>query len=129
MLQPVRNGLKVVGVFYGHPGVFTLPSRRAIAIAQSEGYSAQMLPGISSEDCLFADLLVDPSIPGAQSVEATDLLLRERPLLTSSHVIIWQVGCVGRFDFNFSGFNASAALHITTLHGYNANLNLCDLEQ
>lgn len=107
MLQAVRDGLKVVGIFYGHPGVFTLPSRRAIEIARSEGYSAQMLPGISAEDCLFADLLVDPSFAGAQSVEATDLLLKERPLLTTSHVIIWQVGCVGRSDFNFSGFNAS----------------------
>ena len=116
MVQSVRDGLRVVGVFYGHPGVFTLPSRRAIAIAQSEGYSARMLPGVSSEDCLFADLLVDPCIPGAQSVEATDILLRERPLLTSSHVIIWQVGCVGVFGFDYSGFKVSLFVYMSCVY-------------
>jgi uncharacterized protein YabN with tetrapyrrole methylase and pyrophosphatase domain len=105
MLQSVREGLNVVGVFYGHPGVFVNPSLRAIAIAQSEGYSARMLPGISAEDCLFADLLIDPARPGSQTVEATDILLRERPLLTSSHVIIYQVGCIGVAGFNFSGLS------------------------
>ena len=63
-----------------------------------------MLPGISAEDNLFADLGVDPSRPGCQIVEATDLLLRERPLLTESHVIIFQVGSVGDMGFNFKGF-------------------------
>ena len=63
-----------------------------------------MLPGISAEDNLFADLGVDPSRPGCQIVEATDLLLRERPLLTESHVIIFQVGSVGDLGFNFKGF-------------------------
>lgn len=32
-----RQGLNVVAVFYGHPGVFVLPSHRAIQIAQKEG--------------------------------------------------------------------------------------------
>ena len=45
MLHDVRKGLTVVGVFYGHPGVFVNPSHRAIAIARREGYQAMMLPG------------------------------------------------------------------------------------
>jgi uncharacterized protein YabN with tetrapyrrole methylase and pyrophosphatase domain len=105
MLRSVRAGLKVIGVFYGHPGVFVTPSHRAIAIARNEGYSAQMLPGISAEDCLFADLLIDPSNPGTQTLEATDMLIRERPLQTSGHVIIYQVGCIGNLGFNFSSMN------------------------
>lgn len=32
-----RQGSNVVAVFYGHPGVFVLPSHRAIQIAQKEG--------------------------------------------------------------------------------------------
>jgi hypothetical protein len=104
MLRKVRQGHNVVGVFYGHPGVFVNPSHRAIAIARDEGFEAFMLPAISAEDVLYADLGVDPSRPGCQTVEATDLLLRDRPLLTDSHVIIFQVGCVGDMGFKFNGF-------------------------
>ena len=32
-----RQGLHVVGIFYGHPGVFVLPSHRAIQIALKQG--------------------------------------------------------------------------------------------
>ncbi|KAF3936890.1 hypothetical protein ABW19_dt0206141 [Dactylella cylindrospora] len=102
MLQSVRQGQNVVGVFYGHPGVFVNPSFRAIGIARNEGYKAYMLPGISAEDCLFADFLIDPSRPGCQTVEATDILLRNRPLITSSHVVIYQVGVIGVTGFHFS---------------------------
>ena len=63
-----------------------------------------MLPGISAEDCLLADLGIDPSHNGLQSLEATDLLIRDRQLLIDSNVIIWQVGCVGEVGFNFKGY-------------------------
>lgn len=98
MLKDVRQGYNVVGVLYGHPGVFVNPSHRALAIARSEGYRAKMLPGISAEDCLFADLGVDPATPGCLTYEATDLLLRKRPLNLSSHLVLWQVGAVGVKD-------------------------------
>jgi len=35
-----------------------------------------MLPAISSEDCLYADLGVDPATTGNASYDATDFLLR-----------------------------------------------------
>jgi hypothetical protein len=104
MLREVRKGLNVVGVFYGHPGVFVNPSHRAIAIARAEGFQALMLPGVSAQDCLFADLGVDPSTPGCQVLEATDLLLRRRTLQTDAHVIIFQAGSVGDMGFRFRGF-------------------------
>lgn len=63
-----------------------------------------MLPGISAEDCLFADLGIDPAIPGLQALEATDLLLRNRMILTDQHVVIWQVGCVGALEYKRSGY-------------------------
>ncbi|KAE8156100.1 hypothetical protein BDV40DRAFT_91922 [Aspergillus tamarii] len=112
IMEAVRAGQSVVGVFYGHAGNFVSPSRRAIAIAKSEGYSAKMLPGISAEDCLFADLLIDPSYPGAQTVEATDLLIRSRPILTSSHVIIYQVGVLGQLGFEFGGIKNDKFNHL-----------------
>ena len=63
-----------------------------------------MLPAVSAEDCLFADLGIDPSFPGLQTLEATDMLLRKRKLLTDTHVIIWQVGCVGDLGFRRQGY-------------------------
>jgi precorrin-2 methylase len=57
IVTAVREGLDVCAVFYGHPGVFAYPSHESIRIARAEGFEAQMLPGISAEDCLFADLV------------------------------------------------------------------------
>ena len=63
-----------------------------------------MLPAISAGDCLFADLGVDPSYPGSQSLEATDLLLRNCTILSDAHVIVLQVGCVGDLGFRRQGY-------------------------
>jgi len=105
MLQSVRSGKNTVGVFYGNPAVFAAPTHRAINIAKSEGYEAKMLPGISSIDCLFADLGVDPAVSGCQIFEASDLLLHNRQVNLDQQLIILQVGSVGNFSFNFKGFN------------------------
>lgn len=95
LLQPVRDGKVVCGVFYGHPGLFVMPSHRAIEQARSEGYSARMLPGVSAADCLYADVGFDPALAGAQFYDATDLLLHRRVLHPDNSVIIWQIGTVG----------------------------------
>ena len=105
MLACVREGLKVCVVFYGHPGVFVYPSHEAIRRARLEGFSAQMLPGISAEDCLFADLGVDPVQKGCQSFEATDFLIRRRKFDTSSVLIVWQIGMVGELGYKEDGSN------------------------
>ena len=104
MLRDVRAGHDVLGIFYGHPGVFVSPSHRAIALAREEGYKARMLPGVSAEDYMFADLEFDPSQYGCMTCEATEVLLRDRPLNPSVHNIIWQVGGVGiaTTEFNVS---------------------------
>ena len=100
MLYPVRRGHKVAAVFYGHPGVFAMPTHRAIQIARQEGYKALMRPGISALDHMIADLGFDPALPGLISYEATDLLLRKRTILTSLHLVIWQVGVIGEHRFD-----------------------------
>jgi hypothetical protein len=58
-----------------------------------------MLPGVSAEDCLFADLGLDPAPHGCQSFEATDFLLSDRRIDTRSSLILWQIGLTGHFDF------------------------------
>jgi uncharacterized protein YabN with tetrapyrrole methylase and pyrophosphatase domain len=95
ILAAVREGLDVCAVFYGHPGVFVEPSHRAIAAARNMGYPARMLPAVSAEDCLVADLGVDPGEAGWQSYEATDFLMHRRVVDTSTPLVLWQVSMIG----------------------------------
>jgi uncharacterized protein YabN with tetrapyrrole methylase and pyrophosphatase domain len=95
ILAAVRSGQQVCAVFYGHPGVFVLPAHAAIRQARAEGFAATMCPGVSAEDCLFADLGIDPGAHGCQSFEATDFLIRRRRFDPHSSLLLWQVGLVG----------------------------------
>jgi len=95
MLAPVRRGESVCVALYGHPGVFVYPSHEAIRRARAEGHRARMLPGVSAEDCLFADLEIDPAVHGIRSYEATDFLVRRRPVDPSTGLVLWQVGAIG----------------------------------
>jgi uncharacterized protein YabN with tetrapyrrole methylase and pyrophosphatase domain len=95
MLAPVRNGLRVTAAFYGHPGIYVRPSHEAIRRAVSEGYDARMLPAVSAEDCLFADLNVDPATTGCASYDATDFLLRRPPVDSAGALVLWQITVIG----------------------------------
>ena len=99
ILECVRGGQRVCVAFFGHPGVFVYSSHEAVRRARKEGFDARMLPGISAEDCLFADLGVDPAATGCQSFEATDFLVRPRRFDTSTALVLWQIGVVGRLAF------------------------------
>jgi len=103
ILSCVRQNLNVCAAFYGHPGVFVYPSHAAIYKARAEGYKAKMLPGVSAEDCLYADLGVDPGLFGSQNFEATDFIVRKRIFDPFSALIIWQIGSVGNFTYSGSG--------------------------
>jgi uroporphyrin-III C-methyltransferase len=91
----VRDGYQVCAAFYGHPGVFVESSHESVEILQKEGFSARMLPGISADACLYADLGVDPGICGVQSFEATDFLRFRRLFDPTSILLLWQVGVLG----------------------------------
>jgi len=95
MLAEVRAGKNVCGAFYGHPGVFAWPPHKAIEIARKEGYRAHMEPGISAEDCLYADIGIDPGTVGCQHFEASQLLFYKRVIDPSAYLVLWQVGVVG----------------------------------
>jgi hypothetical protein len=99
ILAPVRQGLDICAAFYGHPGVFVRPSHEAIRRARQEGHLARMLPGISAEDCLFADLGIDPGQSGCRSFEATHFLAYGCKADTSCPLILWQIGAVGDLTF------------------------------
>ena len=95
IVQAVSEGHKVCVAFYGHPGVFVTPSHEAIRRVRELGLNAQMLPGVSAEDCLIADLGIDPSRFGCQSYEATQFLFRDYRIDPYMTQIIWQIGLAG----------------------------------
>ena len=95
IMDHVRRELAVCVVFYGHPGVFDRTSHEAVARARAEGFAARILPGITAEDCLYADLELDPGETGCQSFDATDFLVRRRRPDVTVPLILWQVGVIG----------------------------------
>jgi hypothetical protein len=95
MLAQVRAGRRVCGAFYGHPGVFAVVPHRAIAQARVEGYEAHMEPGVSAEDCLYADLGIDPGSFGCQHYEASQFMFYRRRVDPSAYLVLWQVGVAG----------------------------------
>jgi Tetrapyrrole (Corrin/Porphyrin) Methylases len=107
-LACVRQGLATCLACYGHPGVFVYPSHESIRRARAEGFVARMLPGISAEDCLFADLGVDPGIDGCQSYEATDFLASDRAIDPTSSVVLWQIGVLGDPTYKVDSYNTPA---------------------
>ncbi|HEY1138562.1 MAG TPA: SAM-dependent methyltransferase [Xanthomonadaceae bacterium] len=107
MLSEVRAGRRVCGVFYGHPGVFAQVPHHAIAQARSEGFDAQMHAGISAEDCLYADLGIDPGTFGCQHYEASQLMFYQRRLDPSAYLVLWQIGVAG--DRSVSRFGTGPA--------------------
>jgi uncharacterized protein YabN with tetrapyrrole methylase and pyrophosphatase domain len=104
ILEEVHCGQATCVAFYGHPGVFVLPSHEAIRRARKEGFYARMLPGVSAEDCLFADLGIDPAMPGCQSFEATDFLVHKRRFDPGCSLVLWQIGMIGVLTYRYEEY-------------------------
>jgi hypothetical protein len=121
IMSCVRAGQRTCAAFYGHPGVFAYPSHESIRRARAEGYAARMLPGVSAEDCLFADLGVDPAVNGCVTMEASDFLLHDRMIDTSMALVLWQVGVVGDWTYRRDGYKLDAlpmlVAKLTALYG------------
>jgi precorrin-3B methylase len=82
----------VTFAIHGHPLIAVHPPFLVMEMAKALDLRVEVLPGISALDTLFADLRVDPVVHGVQMFEATDLLLRRRPLQSDVPAILWQVG-------------------------------------
>jgi len=115
IVAEVDKGQNVCVAFYGHPGAFVYPSHEAIRQLRSRGVRAKMLPAPSAEDCLFADLGLDPAI-GCQSFEATSFLIRKIRFDTSCILILWQIGVIG--DLTFSGQATDMSRPLSVLAEY-----------
>ena len=107
ILTEVRAGKKVVAAFYGHPGVFACVAHRAIKQAKLENFSAHMEAGISAEDCLYADLSLDPGKTGCINYEASQFMFYKRHIDPAALLVLWQVGLAG--DKSLEKFSTGSA--------------------
>jgi len=82
----------VTFALHGHPLVATLPPFLVLELAAALELRVTVLPGVSALDALLADLRLDPVVHGIQMYEATDVLLRRRPLQNDVPAILWQIG-------------------------------------
>jgi hypothetical protein len=82
----------VTFAIHGHPLVAAHPPFLILELAHALDLRVAVLPGISAIDAILADLRLDPVIHGVQMYEATDLLLRRRPLQPEVPAILWQIG-------------------------------------
>ncbi|WP_100640862.1 SAM-dependent methyltransferase [Alteromonas facilis] len=112
MMDEVRQGKRVVGAFYGHPGVFARAPHNVIRQAREEGYSAVMEPGISAEDCLYADVGIDPGDVGCQHYEASQFMFYQHRYDASAYLVLWQIALAGELSLTTK---VSSSQHVTIL--------------
>lgn len=80
---------------YGHPLIYCYPTTLIKRAAPHLNLTVEVMPGISAFDTLLVDLGTDIAFDGIQMYEATDLLLRKRPVQSDVTCIIWQATIVG----------------------------------
>ena len=116
LIDAVTAGQRVCGAFYGHPAVFAWVPHEAVRRARRLGFDARLEPGISAEDCLYADLGLDPGQTGCQHYEASQFMLFRRRIDTSACLILWQPAIAGdRSTARFSTGSAYLQLLVEVL--------------
>lgn len=100
--------------FYGHPGVLTYPAQESIRRARATGKRARMLPAISTEDTLFADLGIDIGRSGLQSFEATRFLYYKYNFDPSAGLLLWQIRVLGEDEWNSPQSGVRSRLEVLT---------------
>lgn len=88
-------GAPVCLATYGHPWVYCYPTTLINRAAPLLGLHVEVFAGVSAFDSMLVDLGTDIANSGIQMYEATDLLLRQRPIQTDVTCIIWQPTVVG----------------------------------
>ncbi|WP_437523406.1 SAM-dependent methyltransferase [Sorangium sp. So ce726] len=94
VLEAALDRAPVAFALYGHPLVYAYPPFLVRAGAAELGLRVKVVPGISAADCILTELNIDPATNGFQMYEATDVLLRRRPLQSDVPALIWQIGAV-----------------------------------
>lgn len=95
---------------YGHPLFLVQLSRYLLDWCEKERHDVHVLPAISSLDCLFSDLGINPGDGGIQLMDATELLVYRRTLDPYCHIVLYQVGAIGQLGHNREQTIAKKAL-------------------
>jgi hypothetical protein len=90
-LEFLHAGLVVCAVHEGGTATW----REEIQMCRAEGLRAVVVPGVSTEDCLFSDLGIDPLRDGVQIYGATDFLAQCREPDVSAGLVLRLTGCIG----------------------------------
>lgn len=106
IFKDVAQGKRVVAAFYGHPGVFACVAHKAIAKVKAIGLPAHMEAGISAEDCLYADLNIDPGKTGCIHYETSQFMFYQRSIDTAAHLVLWQVSQSGDKSYKMQSQNS-----------------------
>jgi precorrin-2 methylase len=94
VINAAITGPPVCFATYGHPLVYCYPAVLIQRAAKLLDLRVETFPGISSLDTLFVDLGIDVAADGVQMYEATDLILRRRPIQNDVACILWQTNVV-----------------------------------
>jgi hypothetical protein len=103
ILEHVHRGEKVCVALYGHPTIGCDPTQMVLALGRDEGFAVRILPAISSDACLYADLGIDPMVDGIQAYEASVFVQRRPRIDTRTPIVLWQIGFIGESSIQFSG--------------------------
>jgi hypothetical protein len=114
ILGELDSASDVCFAIYGHPGVLAYPAWESIRRARATGKRARMLPAISTEDSLFADLGIDIGRSGMQSFEATRFLFNKYNFDPCVGLVLWQISVLGERDWNLANSGAHARLEVLT---------------
>lgn len=94
-LEHLRAGLSVCAVCGDSP-IFSQAFRPVINKSHAGGYPAVMTASVSLEDCLFADLGIEPAQVGCQIFDATKFIVQGRKPDLASALILKLVCFVGQ---------------------------------
>jgi len=118
ILEALARSERVCAAFYGSPTFLVQAGHEAIAAARRAGHRARMLPGISSVECLAADLGIDLGAAGYQLFEANAFVAREPVVEPRGYLVLCQVAMIGQE----SAFDADPTRVQRGLHALAARL-------
>jgi tetrapyrrole methylase family protein/MazG family protein len=97
IIEQFNNFDRVSVLFYGHPFYCSKPAIKAIDMAKKNGIGVISCSSISSLDCLFSDLYIDPAENGMQIFTADQFINENISPIKNSYLVILQSGFIN-FD-------------------------------
>ena len=107
---------------YGHPLLLSHSVGYLLKQVDRDHVDVLVLPAISSFDCLLCDLEIDP-FSGCFSIDATELINKNKTLDNTNHLILWQIGMINNSDTDTQeeSMTGLCCLQELLLHYYDAN--------